>query len=181
MQTPALFVDPRLGALHAGGRPVRLWPVLASGCLGVAAVGLLAAAAPQLMNNPPQQPVRSGAAMWSPLPVQPSKLAPGLTAEALLQAAPHLQTAAVQPQPSERAAALPAGGAAAPNTMAELTRLVGLNTGSQQALSALPGIGRSRARAIIRGRPYNSVAELAERRIVPARAYKAVRTRVDLR
>ena len=180
MQVSTLVVDPYLGALHTGGTPVRLWPVLASGCLGLAAVGLLAAAAPRLMNNPPQQLAQSSALARMVLPEQSSELASGLSAEALLQAALRLQTAAVQPQPSQRAAALPTPGATATSVTGSM-RLIGLNTGSQQALSALPGIGRSRARAIIKGRPYAGVAELPGRKIVSARAYKAFRTRVDLR
>lgn len=180
MQAATLVGDPRLGALHTSGKPVRPWPVLASGCLGLAAVGLLAAAAPRLMNKPPQLPAQSNALTRIALPAQPSELAPGLTAEALLQAAPRLKTVGVQPQPTERAAALPTRGATAIGVTGS-ARLIGLNTGSQQALSTLPGIGRSRARAIIGGRPYNSVAELADRKIVSARAYKAIRARVDLR
>ena len=180
MQAATLVADPRLGVVQRDGKPVRLWPVLVSGCLGLAAVGLLAAAAPRLMNKPLQQPAQSSGRGRIALPAQQSGLAPGLTAEALLQAAPRLRTAGVQPQPAERAAALPAARTAATSVTGS-ARLIGLNTGSQQALSALPGIGRSRARAIIGGRPYSSVAELADRKIVSARAYKAIRARVDLR
>jgi DNA uptake protein ComE-like DNA-binding protein len=180
MQAPSLVVDPHLGAIHTGDKPVRLWPVLSAGCLGFAAVGLLAAAAPRLMTDAPQRPAPASSVERVPQPVQTSDRALSLTAEALLRAAPRLQAAAAQARPQEAAPAVLVGGAAA-TSPASSSRLVGLNTATSIELRRLPHIGKSQARAIISGRPYASVAELAERKILSARAYRAVMTRVDLR
>ncbi|GEP07666.1 hypothetical protein MOX02_57040 [Methylobacterium oxalidis] len=179
MQASSLLVDPHLGAIHTGGKPVRLWPVLASGCLGLAAVGLLAAAVPRLMNHPPQQPVRPSSVLRVPLPAQTPGVAPSLTAEAMRQASPGLQTAAVQVRPQVAVQAVPTT-VATVTGKAQSAPLVGLNTATLLELRRLPHIVKSQARAIISSRPYSSVAELAERKLVSARAYKAIRTRVDL-
>jgi DNA uptake protein ComE-like DNA-binding protein len=180
MQAPSPVVDPHLGAIHAGGKSVRVRPVLSAGCLGLAAVGLLAAAAPRLMNNALQLPAPLNFDQRVSQPVQTSGLAPGLTAEALLQAAPRLQAAAEQARPQAAASAPLVSGTAA-TSPASSGRLVGLNTATLVELRRLPNIGKSQARAIISGRPYTSVADLAERKILSARAYRSVRPRVDLR
>jgi competence protein ComEA len=70
---------------------------------------------------------------------------------------------------------------AAATSSAPSARLVGLNTATVVELRRLPNIGKSRARAIISGRPYTRVTDLAERKILSARAYRTVMTRVDLR
>jgi DNA uptake protein ComE-like DNA-binding protein len=180
MQAPSLLVDPHLGAIPTSDKPVRLWPVLFAGCLGLAAVGLLAAAAPKLKNEPPQLPVAPSSFQRLLAPVQMSELAPGLTAEALLQAAPRLQAAAVRVSIEEAAPVLLLSGVDA-TSPASPTRLVGLNTATFAELRRLPHIGTSQARAIISGRPYTRVADLTERKILSARAYRTVMTRVDLR
>jgi competence protein ComEA len=180
MRATSLFADPHLGAIHAGGKSVRVWPVLSAGCLGLAAVGLLAAAAPRLMNNSLQLPTLPNSVQQVSQPMQRSGLASGLTAEALLQAAPRLQEAAAQARPQAPASAPVISGAAA-TSPAALARLVGLNTATVVELRRLPHIGKSQARAIISGRPYARVADLAERKILSARAYRTVMTRVDLR
>jgi competence protein ComEA len=179
MRATSLFADPHLGAIHAGGKSVRVRPVLSAGCLGLAAVGLLAAAAPRLMNNAPQFSATASFVQRVSQPVQTSELASGLTAEALLQAAPRLQAASqVRPQ---AAASAPVISGAAATSSAPSARLVGLNTATVVELRRLPNIGKSRARAIISGRPYTRVTDLAERKILSARAYRTVMTRVDLR
>lgn len=57
----------------------------------------------------------------------------------------------------------------------ERAALLDLNTASQAALEALPGIGPVTARAIIAARPYTSTDELVDRRIVPQSTYTRVR------
>jgi DNA uptake protein ComE-like DNA-binding protein len=179
MQIPSLVVDPHRGAIHMGGKPIRIWPVLSAGCLGLTAVGLLAAAAPRLMNNPPQLPASLSFVERVSQPVQSSEIASGLTAEALLRAAPRLQAAAQVPVEQTASASLISGAAA--TILAPSARLVGLNTATLVELRRLPHIGKSQARAIIGGRPYTRVADLAERKILSARTYRAVVSRLELR
>lgn len=57
----------------------------------------------------------------------------------------------------------------------ERTALIDLNTASQAALEALPGIGPVTARAIVAGRPYAGTDELVDRRIVPQSTYARIR------
>jgi competence protein ComEA len=61
------------------------------------------------------------------------------------------------------AAAVPAN----PVKSTEPTKLIDLNTASQQELEALPGIGKISANKIIAGRPYRSVDGLAKAGIPP--------------
>jgi DNA uptake protein ComE-like DNA-binding protein len=180
MQVPSLVVDPHLGAIHTSDKPVRVWPVLSAGCLGLAAVGLLAASAPRLMNNPPQLPAPPSSVQQVSQPVQTSEMAPSLTAEALLRAAPRVQATATQAHPQEAAPAVLVDEATATSSTGSVHR-VGLNTATFIELRRLPHIGKSQARAIISGRPYTSVADLAERKILSARAYRAVMGRLVLR
>ncbi len=74
--------------------------------------------------------------------------------------------------PGRRAAAKKAGAAS------ETVTTVNINAASRAELVALPGIGPSRADAILNGRPYQNPAELVERRILPPSLFTSLRERL---
>ena len=47
-----------------------------------------------------------------------------------------------------------------------------------EELDALSGIGKTRAAAIIRGRPYAGIEELVSRHILPTSAYDAIKHKI---
>ena len=57
---------------------------------------------------------------------------------------------------------------------------VNLNKASPAELDALPKIGEARTKAIIAGRPYKSVQELLDRKILPHDAYDAIKDKVGV-
>lgn len=52
---------------------------------------------------------------------------------------------------------------------------VNINTASAAELDALPGIGKARADAIIKNRPYRSPDELSSRHILPSNVYNKIK------
>ncbi|MDO5103274.1 MAG: helix-hairpin-helix domain-containing protein [Lautropia sp.] len=53
-----------------------------------------------------------------------------------------------------------------------------LNSASEAELSALPGIGPARAKAIIKGRPYAGKDDLLRQKIVPANVYNNIKDQI---
>ncbi len=50
-----------------------------------------------------------------------------------------------------------------------------INTASEKELASLPKIGEVRAKAIVKGRPYNGKDDLINKKIVPQDAYDAIK------
>jgi DNA uptake protein ComE-like DNA-binding protein len=86
---------------------------------------------------------------------------------ALPAAAQTGQTAPAKPSPTATAAK-PA--AAAP--------LVDINSASADDLDKLPGIGKSRADAIIKGRPYKGKDDLVNKKILPPGVYNGIKNKI---
>ena len=50
-----------------------------------------------------------------------------------------------------------------------------INTASEKELAGLPKIGEVRAKAIVKGRPYNGKDDLINKKIIPKDAYDAIK------
>ena len=58
--------------------------------------------------------------------------------------------------------------------------LVNLNNSSQSQLEALPGIGPATAQKIISGRPYSSLNELLDKKIVGAKVFGQIKEKISV-
>lgn len=56
-----------------------------------------------------------------------------------------------------------------------------INTASEDQLSELPGIGKERAKSIIRGRPWQAKNELVDRGILPQATYDKIKGEIIAR
>jgi competence protein ComEA len=59
--------------------------------------------------------------------------------------------------------------------------LVDINSASPSELDALPGVGKSRADAIIKNRPYSGKDDLLSRHILPANVYNGIKDKIVAR
>jgi DNA uptake protein ComE-like DNA-binding protein len=57
---------------------------------------------------------------------------------------------------------------------------VDINAASRDALIALPHIGEARADAIIKGRPFKSLDELKDRKVLPASVIEALKGHISV-
>ena len=82
-----------------------------------------------------------------------------------------------QKQETPKPAAAPAAKAApAPAPAAETKKEpMDINSASEKDLATLPKIGDARAKAIIKGRPYNGKDDLINKKIIPQDAYDAIK------
>lgn len=58
--------------------------------------------------------------------------------------------------------------------------LININTGSQVQLETLPGIGPKTAEKIIAGRPYGSVQELLNKKIVGSKVFNQIKDKINV-
>jgi DNA uptake protein ComE-like DNA-binding protein len=56
--------------------------------------------------------------------------------------------------------------------------LVDINSASAEDLDKLPGIGKSRADAIIAGRPYKGKDDLVNKKILPQGVYNGIKSKI---
>jgi competence protein ComEA len=69
----------------------------------------------------------------------------------------------------------------APAQSQEQGELVDLNSASAEELQKLPGVGSTRAKAIIDHRPYNGKDDLVRRKIIPQNVYNAIKDKIIAR
>jgi competence protein ComEA len=113
------------------------------------------------------------------------------TALALPAGAQTMQSTPTKPAPSMTAP--PSGSTMSPasrGTSASTSRttgsatsstLVDINSASAAELDALPGIGKTRADAIIKNRPYKGKDDLTNRHIVPPNVYNGIKDKIIAR
>ena len=56
--------------------------------------------------------------------------------------------------------------------------LIDINSANKEQLDALPGIGRARADAIIKGRPYKGKDDLVNKKIIPKNVYDGIKDKI---
>ena len=91
-----------------------------------------------------------------------------MTALSLL-AAPYQQPKNPKAKPS------PMGQTSASSTS---TKLIDINTASQDDLKSLPGIGDAYSAAIIENRPYSNKRQLVSKKVIPQATYDKIADRV---
>jgi competence protein ComEA len=114
-------------------------------------------------------------------------LAGALAALLSLQAAGQ----SVQTSPAKPTASVPAAGpakttppaasssaATGSKATSPAATLVDINSASSEDLDKLPGIGKSRADAIVKNRPYKGKDDLLSRKIVPANVYNGIKDKI---
>jgi competence protein ComEA len=60
-------------------------------------------------------------------------------------------------------------------------KLVDINSASASELDALPGIGKARAAAIIKNRPYKGKDDLASKHVIPQNVYDGIKDKIIAR
>jgi DNA uptake protein ComE-like DNA-binding protein len=77
-----------------------------------------------------------------------------------------------QPTPSKSSTGMPAV------RPAPAAPLVDINSASAEDLDKLPGIGQSRANAIIKGRPYKGKDDLVNKKILTPGVYNGIKNKI---
>lgn len=73
------------------------------------------------------------------------------------------------------ATAAPAAKAETPKAAEAKKEPMDINSASEKELATLPKIGEARAKAIVKGRPYNGKDDLINKKIIPQDAYDAIK------
>jgi competence protein ComEA len=88
------------------------------------------------------------------------------------------QTTQTNPTKSTPSAAAPTSSTTARPAPATSSALVDINSTSEEDLDKLPGIGKVRATAIIKGRPYNGKDDLLNRHILQPNVYDGIKGQI---
>ena len=115
-----------------------------------------------------------GVLLAFPAAAQTMQTSPGKTTSPSVATAPKPSTTA----PTPKTAAEPAARAAAQTPS---SALVDINSASSTDLDALPGVGKARADAIIKNRPYKGKDDLLSRHIIPPNVYKGIADKIIAR
>ena len=94
---------------------------------------------------------------------------------ALPAAAQTTQATPSKPSPTLTTPRPTAGSTSAPSAR---STIVDINSASAADLDALPGVGKTRAAAIIKGRPYKGKDDLVNRKIVPSNVYNGIKDKI---
>jgi DNA uptake protein ComE-like DNA-binding protein len=89
--------------------------------------------------------------------------------------------AAKSAPPSTSSPAKPAAAPSASTAAAPDSKLVDLNTATPEQLTTLPGIGKVRAEAIVKHRPYKGKDDLVQKKIIPQNVYDGIKGKVIAR
>ena len=90
------------------------------------------------------------------------------------------QTTSPSKSPNPPANAAPTA-TAKPAGKSEQNQLVDINSASAEELDKLPGVGPTRAKAIIANRPYNGKDDLTQRKIIPPNVYNQIKDKIIAR
>ncbi len=95
-------------------------------------------------------------------------------------AAQTLQTTPTKPTVTKPTSTMAAPSTAAPSTAAprSASSIIDINSASADDLDNLPGIGKTRAEAIIKHRPYKGKDDLVNRHIIPPNVYNGIKDKI---
>lgn len=173
-------------------KPVGISAVVISGLFGLGAAGLVATGALKLGGGTAPVPVGEQA-LQTPPTAQPERPVPATLPNAASSSpslgSPSVATAEAAPLPEPVTAPLsqPAameqssptsGTSSSPPASAQRPDL---NSADLKDLRKLPQITRTRARAIIKGRPYRSVSDLVDRKVISKKVFAAIKDLVEVR
>ena len=109
-------------------------------------------------------------------------LAMGLALPVLAQAqAPSGAQRGGAPPATAQHGTTPPGQPAAPTSSTAQGKLVDINHASASELDALPGVGKARADAIIKNRPYKGKDDLVARHVLPQNVYNGIKDKIIAR
>jgi competence protein ComEA len=91
------------------------------------------------------------------------------------------QTTAPSKSTSDPATTTPGATGKLASKSDKASELVDINSASSEELDKLPGVGPTRAKAIIANRPYNGKDDLAQRKIIPRNIYNQIKDKIIAR